>query len=309
MPPRTSVILPTLDRPADLARFLTSLVAQTVRPDELVVVDAGTSVETQVVEALVGSGIRPVYLRSRPGTSVQRNVGIAVATGEILFFLDDDMVLEPDYVARSLEGFALPFDPPVGAVMGTITNMGPEPAPLAFLYGLLGVSHFTTGDTCHLYPTGGSRWLVAPSRPVPVPVVATGRVAYRREALGEERFTEFLPGYTFAEDVELAIRVARRWTLVQHPDARLAHHHSPAGRVGYGDRVGRVLFSRYYFFARHTEKTARNVALFALGHTSEVAQVSLAGLLGRKAGPLGLARGLMRGYRRCLRDALGGEGG
>ncbi|MFH1466117.1 MAG: glycosyltransferase family 2 protein [Pseudomonadota bacterium] len=304
MPASLSVILPTMDRPADLGRFLASLLAQTVRPEELVVVDAGASVEARVAEAVAGSGIRLVYLRSTPGTSLQRNVGIEAARGEILFFLDDDMVLEPDYVARSLEGFELPFDPPVGAVMGTITNMGPEPAPLALLYGLLGVSHFTTGDVCHLYPTGGSRWLVAPSRPVPVPVVATGRVAYRRDALGEERFSEFLPGYTFAEDVELAIRVGRRWTLLQHPGARLAHHHSPVGRVGYGDRVGRVLFSRYHFFAHHTEKTALNAILFGLGHSSEVAQISLAGLLGRKAGPLELGRGLARGYGRCVREAL-----
>jgi glycosyltransferase involved in cell wall biosynthesis len=77
-PPQVSVIVPTLNRRADLLEFCASLRAQTVRPLELIVVDAGqvTDMEQALIEALAGSGIGLTYRRSRAGTSLQRNVAL-----------------------------------------------------------------------------------------------------------------------------------------------------------------------------------------------------------------------------------------
>ncbi len=299
---RISVVMPTMNRGKELEAFLASLCAQTVTPGELVVVDAGEPVEALLRAGLQGSGIRLVYERSEPGTSLQRNVGIGLSTGEFLFFLDDDMVLEPDYFERTMEAFELDADVPVGAVMGTVTNLPADSAFKAKILGLMGISHVSAGDDSKLYMGGGVRWLTDPSRPVFVPAVATGRVAYRRECLEQEAFSEFLPGYTFAEDVELAFRVGRRWSLVHQPAARLEHRHAAAGRVGYGDRVSRIMYSRWYFFTRHRARTPGNLAAFVWTHTGETAQLTAVGLLRPGTGVTRLLRGVARGYKLCLKD-------
>ncbi len=308
---QVSIVLPTMNRGEDMRAFLDSLLAQTVLPGELVVVDAGEPVEALLREALEGSGIELVYLKSDPGTSLQRNLGIDRARGEFLFFLDDDMVLEPAYIEATLEAFAVPMDPPVGGVMGSQINVPPDSAPKRALYGLLGIAHTAPGDDSELYISGGVRWLAEPSGVVPIPAAATGRVAYRAACLEAERFSEFLPGYTFAEDVELAVRIARSWTIVHQPAARLDHRHSAAGRVGYGDRVSRVMYSRFYFFSRHRDKTPRNLAAFAWSHSGETAQLVGVGLK-RGTGVRPLVKGVAHGYRLCLEDIgrglFGGRG-
>ena len=300
-----SVVLPTMNRGEDIRAFLASLCAQTVLPGELVVVDAGEPVESILRDALAGSGIELVYMNSEPGTSLQRNVGVDRARGEFLFFLDDDMVLEPDYIERSLEAFALPMDPPVGGVMGSQINIPPDSLPIRTIYRLFGIAHTAPGDDCELYISGGMRWLADPSRVVPIPAAATGRVAYRAACLAKERFSVFLPGYTFAEDVELAVRIARDWTIVHQPAARLDHRHSAAGRVGYGDRISRVMYSRFYFFTQHRDKSPRNLLAFAWSHTGETAQLAAVGLIKRRTGIAPVVRGVAQGYRLCLRDLVG----
>jgi GT2 family glycosyltransferase len=304
--PTVSVVLPTMNRGEDMRAFLEGLQAQTVLPEELVVVDAGESVEALLRGALEGSAIRLVYLRSEPGTSLQRNVGIDQARGDLLFFLDDDMVLEPDYIERSIEAFALPLEPPVGGVMGSQINIPAEGALKRRIYHLFGISHTAPGDDCELYIGGGVRWLADPSRVVTIPAAATGRVAYRRACFETERFSEFLPGYTFPEDVELAVRIAKSWTIVHQPAARLDHRHSAAGRVGYGDRISRIMYSRFYFFSRHRDKSLRNLVAFAWSHSGETAQLSAVGLLKRRTGLRPVLSGVANGYRLCLEDLLRG---
>ena len=299
---QVSIVLPTMNRGEDMRAFLDSLLQQTVLPGELVVVDAGASVEVLLEAALDGSGIRLVYARSEPGTSLQRNTGIDLSRGEYLFFLDDDMVLEPPYIERTLEAFEVPMDPPVGGVMGSQINVPPDSARKRALFHLFGIAHTAPGDHSELYISGGVRWLADPSAVVRIPAAATGRVAYRRVCLDQERFSEFLPGYTFAEDVELAVRIARRWAIVHQPAARLDHRHSAAGRVGYDDRVSRVMYSRFYFFSRHRSKNPRNLLAFAWAHSGETAQLVGVGLLKRGTGVGPLVRGVAHGYRLCLED-------
>ena len=131
-----------------------------------------------------------------------------------------------------------------------------------------------------------------------------------RDSYGEdpalEQFDDFLPGYTYAEDVELAFRVSKRWTLVQTPHARVFHNYSPAARVSLPDRGGRVIYSRFYFFKQHREKTPRNLAAFAWTNVGLSAFYSGVALIMKPMGEKGpMLRGIARGYRRVLDDLRG----
>lgn len=93
-----SVVLPTYNRAPILPRAIDSVLAQTHGEVELIVVDDGSTDDT---EALVESyGARVVYLkldRNRGGNHA-RNRGIERATGEIVCFIDSD----DEYLPRKL---------------------------------------------------------------------------------------------------------------------------------------------------------------------------------------------------------------
>ena len=303
---KISVIVPTLNRREDLSEFLDTLLAQTRLPEELVIVDAGTDHIDDLVRArLVGSPIEFKYDRSEPGTSLQRNIGVGMSDGEILFFLDDDGLYEPDYIERTLECFALDFDPPVGGVMGSALNPTVRRGLKQQITRAFGLTHTVGGDTPGMYSSGGVIWLACPSRPVPVPVAATGRVAYRRQCMLEEQFSEYMPGYTHAEDVELAFRIGRRWTILQTPDAQVEQKFSPVSRISFGNRAGRVVYSHFYFFKHHRPHDLYHLGAFAWANVGLAALTVGEGL--KKGGARPAIAGLFEGYRRCLTDLRGGS--
>lgn len=119
--PTASVVVVTKDRPALLSRLLASLVKQTRMPEEVLVVDNGSSVSydeaiAQFMEALP---LR-VVVEETPGIPHARNRGWREAKGEIVIFTDDDCVAERDWVERMLAPFAL--NPHIGAVGGEILS-------------------------------------------------------------------------------------------------------------------------------------------------------------------------------------------
>ena len=107
--PSCSVIITTCDRPDELRRSIASVVGQTVRPQELIVVDDCSSPpnESAVAESS-GNGLKIHYhrLTQRSGASAARNAGARLASGEILMFLDDDDVWERRKVETQLSLFA-----------------------------------------------------------------------------------------------------------------------------------------------------------------------------------------------------------
>ena len=116
---RVSVIVPTSARPAQLERCLRALADLRDEPFEVIVVDNCPQVPgaRQAVEALDGRlGVRYVA-EPRPGSSVARNRGIREASGDIVAFLDDDVVVDRDWLRWLIEPFE---DPQVTATTGLV---------------------------------------------------------------------------------------------------------------------------------------------------------------------------------------------
>jgi len=106
-----SVIIPTRDRPVQLLRALKSVLSQTHRPVEIIVVDDGSQEPTaQLLTQHFGQDVICCRNETPAGAAVARNVGLRVATGHFVAFLDDDDTWLPnklssqfDEMERSLE--------------------------------------------------------------------------------------------------------------------------------------------------------------------------------------------------------------
>jgi glycosyltransferase involved in cell wall biosynthesis len=100
-----SVIIPTYNRAALLIAAIRSLVAQTYRPFECIIVDDGSTDNTkQLVEELAADTDEEFILKyiqqSNAGSQVARNTGTAAATGEFIQYLDSDDILYPDKIKQ-----------------------------------------------------------------------------------------------------------------------------------------------------------------------------------------------------------------
>jgi GT2 family glycosyltransferase len=109
-PPATTVtlslVLCTLGRTDCLWRLLQSLQMQTRTDFELVVVDQNPPGYLDIFLEAARQSLQVLHLRSVPGLSRARNVGLASARGGLLAFPDDDCWYPPDTVARVVASFA-----------------------------------------------------------------------------------------------------------------------------------------------------------------------------------------------------------
>ena len=87
--PKVSVIIPTYNRAHYICETIDSILAQTYRDYEIIVVDDGSADNTRKVLQKYDGKVRYFYQKNR-GPSAARNFGISQSQGEYIAFLDDD---------------------------------------------------------------------------------------------------------------------------------------------------------------------------------------------------------------------------
>jgi glycosyltransferase involved in cell wall biosynthesis len=101
--PRVSVIIPAFNAARYIARTLDSLLAQTYPDIEIIVIDDGSTDDTAACVAEYGPRVRYAWQPNSGGCSKPRNHGIALATGELLVFIDSDDLMAPHRIASEVE--------------------------------------------------------------------------------------------------------------------------------------------------------------------------------------------------------------
>jgi glycosyltransferase involved in cell wall biosynthesis len=100
-----SVIIPCHNDEAYLAEALQSVLDQTLAPDEIVVIDDGSTDHSAEVAQGFGARIRLVSQENQ-GIGAARNRGVAASSGEIIAFLDADDLWPADSLASRLSRLA-----------------------------------------------------------------------------------------------------------------------------------------------------------------------------------------------------------
>ncbi|HEX2092345.1 MAG TPA: glycosyltransferase [Longimicrobiaceae bacterium] len=117
--PLVSVILPVYNRAGCVERAIRSVLAQTYRPLELIVVDDGSTDGTREVVERFGASLT-LLVQEHSGAYAARNLGLRHARGELIAFVDSDDAWLPDRLAVQVP---LMHRPEVGLVFGDVIHV------------------------------------------------------------------------------------------------------------------------------------------------------------------------------------------
>lgn len=133
MPARVSIVVPVHAESDAFRRCIASLAALDPAPGEVIVaVDGGASAPGDIARE---AGFDVVSLPERGGPSRARNAGARRASGDILFFVDADVAVEPDAVARVAREFGA--RPSLSALFGSYDDAPADPGFLSQYRNLL----------------------------------------------------------------------------------------------------------------------------------------------------------------------------
>lgn len=100
--PTVSVVIPTFNRDQLVTRAVDSVLAQTLPPDEVIVIDDGSRDDTRDVLAVYGRRIRYAFQENQ-GVAAARNHGLKLASGRYIAFLDSDDEWMPHKLERQIQ--------------------------------------------------------------------------------------------------------------------------------------------------------------------------------------------------------------
>jgi glycosyltransferase involved in cell wall biosynthesis len=198
-----SVVIPSYNRAPVLARCLDALAEQDPPPDEVVVVDDGSTDATPVVLS-DRDWVRAVR-RPNGGRSAAKNTGYQAARGDVVLFMDDDVIATPGLVGRHAAHHAARPEPHE-ALLGRVT-WSPEVEVTRHMHWL---EH---GGPLFHYDE------IADPDDVTWKMLYTANVSLKREFL--EPFDE---GLAIFEDSELAYRLRQRGLRLRYDAEAIGWH-------------------------------------------------------------------------------------
>ena len=97
-----TVIIPTYNSAILLPRCLNSVFSQTFKPTEVIVIDDGSTDNTQQLLCSFSNNQIRVIVQDNQGPAAARNRGLKAATGKYVAFLDADDYLEPQFIETTV---------------------------------------------------------------------------------------------------------------------------------------------------------------------------------------------------------------
>jgi len=253
-----TAVIATKNRPFILGRTFDSLRAQSAAIAEVIVIDASEGDQTQDVctrqaALFKTNGCSLRYERAiKLGAAAQRNQGCLLATQPVLWFLDDDILLEPECLTRLW--LALQSDSKIGGVNAMITNQRyVSPGRASRLVYLLLSGHKgpyagkIIGPCINLLPEDRDDL----AEVVPTEWLNTTCTLYRLEALPNPPFGSHFTGYSMYEDVTLSATVGKKWKLANARTARIYHDTQPGSHKSDPVDLARMAFVNRHYVARH----------------------------------------------------------
>lgn len=245
---KLSVVIPTKNRQAILKNLLSSFISQEISdPIEFIIIDqtekpmARDNLELlkEVAELVVDENdIRYYHLSNLSGLTQARNIGIEKAAGDIVLFLDDDVILLPGFIQGILKGFDQGFDGVSGVMFENVADEG----WLKELYTDLFFVGYIKDKRRRVYRKFHKFDLYTKTN-----VLSGGFTAYTKELLANAKFDENLIRYALGEDKEFSMRVSFHGANLSICTKSIAYHMKhPVGKPNLFQRYeGKTAYIKY----------------------------------------------------------------
>lgn len=258
-----SVVICTLNRPDDLIKTVHSALAQSSLPKEIIIVDAGDlgDLKIELESSIREKGIHFIYWQAKPSTTKQRNIGAKYATGDILFFLDDDIELAEDYFYEIIRIYVEKLDENIGGAIGVNIDLSSQPIQpiLLKIYSkIFFLREVKKSGIARLKRSNFPVFVPYPKNVQTCEVMPAGAVSYSRHVFNQFMFDGSHEGYVMAEDVDLSYRVSRAYKLYITPYAKYVHHDSPISQKEVNERERRRIYFTQYFFKKNLSQKSIN---------------------------------------------------
>lgn len=298
-PPSYSVVIPTTLSRLGLRACVDAVLAQTVSPQQVVVVGPASANGTAPE---LPAGVR--LLTAPTSSNGQRNAGARAVDSDVVLFVDDDNLLALDFAERLLTAW-WKAPGPVAGMAGVIVN-DPEHT------GWRNAVYFILGLGCTAYRARSSRLrrsghvlsVYRPDPAIPAGFLHGCSVAYDRQIFLRELFDETFDGHVSGGDLDAAARIGRHGRLFQVPGARSCalpiDSTMPVGEYVQGLRFGETLA---YYRWRHRGSGNLGAVAWEYANLGQVLLLILRAVRTGSARPLlGYLAGLTRAHRRIVQE-------
>lgn len=259
-----SIILPTYNRANLLRNCINSVLQQHYQPIELIICDDCSDDDTPTIIAdIMAEKDKITYIRNekRLGLPSNRNVGIVNSTGNFIFFIEDDMILDPlcvEYLFETYMQFSTPDKCIGGVTPSLVTHYPNETHEKKILFCAGRTRNLTINQPCSINPFTGMRsYNFSPNfqKSVCVPDMHACSFYPRPilEKVGGYDESTYKGNYLY-EETDLNQRISNAgYIFYFQPKAILHHYISSEG----GCRVKYIRYC-YFFIINHIKFLIKN---------------------------------------------------
>ncbi|MBI4680351.1 MAG: glycosyltransferase family 2 protein, partial [Nitrospirae bacterium] len=188
------------------------------------------------------------------GLTQARNRAVKENECDYVLFLDDDVILERDFILNILEIHKK--YPEIYGLSGIITNLKIGWTE-TFIRKIFEIGIFAdkrifvySNPKYHNYEV------------VEVAFLPGGLTSFKKEVFQDFQFDENFLQYGLSEDVDFSFRVSQRYKIAITPKARLMHICSESGKADDGKFRENLVLSMHYFFRKNLRKNIFNYFCF-----------------------------------------------
>ena len=235
-----SVVITSANRPEILHDTVASLARQSHPPDRIILILNTPSDLSKELDPADSKDERLIVRYHQSGNSAKRNLGATLTypSSEILLFLDDDVELHPEY-ARYLCCYFSDHEETVAVTGRVIEDRWMKREEAVEILA-------NTPIPQESFRSHGKHW-----------VLHGCNMAIRRGSFLRNQFDENLPLYSWGEDYEISIRLAREGLVGRLSTPLCIHLKAPAGRLDRRHLVWAMIANNYYFLQKGSIHTSR----------------------------------------------------
>lgn len=294
-----SIIIPTKNRREDLLVTLRSIIQQSRPPEEVVIIDQSQeSCKEEILKLFEDSssksGLIYIWDKDIKGPVPARALGFKKSSGEIVFFLDDDITLERDAVENLLCTYDT--NPVLGGIGAVSTDMAGKN-----LLGLIAKSLFSCGP----FSFKKNGWFFTAwiphyfhnrlTTPYPSRWLFGGIMSFKRNVVEEIGFDSQLTGHVFMGDIDFTFRASERYNLVIDPRVKGFHRGGMVALYNVRGDYEKRVSGNWYFFGKHIKKNPLNNLFFVW---SLFGSLLVALAMSLRYGSLDPLQGFLNGMRK-----------